>query len=416
MLALVDGNNFYASVQRVFEPQLRGLPLVVLSNNDGAAIARSQEAKALGVRMAQPAFELRDLQRSHGLVMRSANFALYGDVSRRVLAVLRELTPRLYPYSIDENFCDLSGVRDREDLAHEMRRRLLRYVGIPTCVGIGPTQGLAKAANRLAKKGAGVVSLCSRAEQDEGLAALPVGDVWGVGSRWGTKLIGMGIETAAQLRDAPGDLIGERFGVVLLRTQRELQGHPCLTFQDIEPDRQQIVVSRSFGERVEDHAAVAQAIATFAVRATEKMRQRGLVTAAVSVFASTDAFRPELRQHHASRSLSLAAPTSDTRFVLGAVRQLMTNLLRQGCAYKRAGVALMDLARPASLQPDLFAPATQGDDRLMTTLDTINRRFGRGTAGMGATGWKTDPAWKMRQRSLSPCFTTRWSDVPSARC
>ena len=416
MFALVDGNNFYASCEQVFQPHLRGRPLVVLSNNDGCAIARSKEAKALGIRMGHPAHELRDLVRSQGLVMCSANFTLYGDMSRRVVAILRDHAPRIEVYSIDESFLDLTGIRERERFAQHLRARVRRWTGIANCVGLGPTKSLAKLANKIAKRGEGVVDLSDRAHRDEALADFPIADVWGVGARWSAKLGTLGIATAGQLRDAPTDLILERFGVTLLRTQRELQGIPCLTLDEVEPDRQQIVVSRSFGERVEDHAAVAQALATFAVRACEKLRKRGLVAAGVQVFASTDVFRPELRQHHPSRAATLLPATGDTRLVLASVSAMLTNFLRRGCAYKRAGIALLDLARPESLQADMFSPAVAGDDKLMAVLDGINRRFGRGTAGIGASGWKQRPAWGMRQHDVSPCFTTRWADVPSARC
>jgi len=416
VFALVDGNNFYASCERVFDPSLRSVPLVVLSNNDGCAIARSAEAKALGVKMGHPAHELRDLVRRHGLVMRSANFALYGDMSRRVVAVLRDQAPRVEVYSIDESFLDLSGIRDRLAFARQLRERVHRWTGVPNCIGIGPTKTLAKAANKVAKKGAGVVVLEDLTAQDAALESLPVSDVWGVGSRWTAQLAKLGVSTAAQLRDAPPDLILERFGVVLLRTQRELQGLPCMGLELIEPDRQQIMVSRSFGERIEDQSRVEQAIATFATRACEKLRRRELVASAVTVFAETDAFRPELRQHHPSRTTGFAVPTADTRLVLQAIRRMLTCFFRPGCAYKRAGVALLELARPATLQGDLFASMTIGDDRLMATLDRINRRFGRGTAGFAASGWRSRPAWGMRQRNVSPCYTTRWADVPVARC
>jgi DNA polymerase V len=416
VFALFDGNNFYHACEAVFRPFLRGRAHIVMSNNDGATIARSKAAKALGIRMGQPVHELRDYERRHGLLMSSANFELYGDISRRVLAVLRDQVPRVEPYSIDESFCDCTGIRDIERFAHDLRDRIHRFTGIENCCGLSTTKVLSKAANRIAKKGAGVVLLRTRAEQDVALRDFPVADVWGVGPRSSTKLAALGISTAAELRDAPSDMILDRFGVVMLRTQRELQGFSCLSLQEIEPDRQQIVVSRSFGERVEDHAAVAQALATFAVRACEKLRRRGLVAAGISIFASTDTFRPELRQHHPSRAMTLASPTGDSRAVLAAVRALLANFLRRGCAYKRAGIALLDLARPESLQTDLFAAAPSGKVDLMSTLDRINHRFGRGTAGFGASGWQERPAWGMRQRNVSPCFTTRWSDVPLARC
>lgn len=416
MFALVDGNNFYASCEQLFQPELRGKPLVVLSNNDGCAIARSAEAKALGIRMGHPAHELNGLVRDHGLQMRSANFSLYGDMSARVVAILRDQAPRVEVYSIDESFLDLSGVGDRMVFCTQLRARIHRWTGIPNCIGIGPTKTLAKLANKVAKKGAGVVDLTDLTIRAAALESFPTGGLWGVGHRWAAKLEALGITTAAHLRDAPPDQILEHFGVVLTRTQRELQGHPCIALEEIEPDRQQIMVSRSFGQRVESHEAVAQAVATFAVLACEKLRKRGLVTAAMQVFANTDVFRPDLKQHHPVRTVPLPMATADTRFVLDAVRRLLAAMLRRGYAYKRGGVALMDLARPSDLQRDLFMPATIGNDTLMATLDKINRRFGRGSAGLGASGWQKKPEWRMRQLQLSPHYTTRLADLPAALC
>lgn len=416
MFALVDGNNFYASCEQVFAPKLRRKPLVVLSNNDGCAIARSAEAKALGIAMGAPAHELKHLVRDAGLLMRSANFMLYGDMSRRVVEILRDAAPRVEVYSIDESFLDLEGIRDREALCRDLRERIRRWTGIANCIGIGPTKTLAKAANKVAKRGAGVVDLTDESVRAAALVDYPVTDLWGVGRRWGARLAELGITTAAHLRDAPPDHILQRFGVVLSRTQRELQGHACVELEEVEPDRQQIMVSRSFGVRVEDPQAVHEAIATFAVRACEKLRARGLVTAGAWVFAETDAFRPDLRQHHPSRTMTLPAATADTRVVLGAARHLLRGMLRRGHGYKRAGIALLDLARPADVAGDLFASATVGNDALMATLDKINQKFGRGTAGLGASGWQRKPEWRMRQLQLSPCYTTRFTDLPRVRC
>lgn len=226
----------------------------------------------------------------------------------------------------------------------------------------------------------------------------------------------MGISTAAALRDAPADDILATFGVTLARTQRELQGHACMELEEVEPDRQQIMVSRSFADRVEDHDAVAQALANFAVLACEKLRARGLVAAGVWVFAHSDTFRPELRQHNASRTVGLAASTADTTVVLGVVRKLLHGLLCDGIGYKKAGVALLDLARPDELQGDLFGPTVVGKERLMATMDRINQKSGRGTAGLGASGRQARPAWGMRQHMLSPNYTTSLHDLPPARC
>lgn len=416
MFGLVDGNNFYASCERVFQPALRGVPLVVLSNNDGCAIARSAEAKALGIKMGQPAHELKHLVRRHGLQMRSANFGLYGDMSARVVSVLRDAAPRVEVYSIDESFIDLAGIGNRRDFARELRERVHRWTGIPNCIGIGPTKTLAKLANKAAKSRDGVVDLGSRSAREDLLPAFPVEDLWGVGRRLAPKLVAMGIRTAAALRDAPADDILAKFGVTLARTQRELQGHPCMSLEELEPDRQQIMVSRSFADRVYDHESVAQALATFAVRACEKLRARGLVASGLWVFATSDKFRPELPQHNASRTVGLPASTADTTIVLGIVRKLLRGLLREGIGYKKAGVALLDLARPDQLQADLFGPTVVGNERLMATVDRINQKFGRGTAGLGASGWQAQPAWGMRQHMLSPNYTTSVHELPPVRC
>ena len=413
MFALVDGNNFYVSCERIFDSRLRAKPVVVLSNNDGCAIARSAEAKALGIRMGHPAHELRHLTRDAGLIMRSANFCLYGDISARVVAVLRDFAPRVEIYSVDESFLDVTNVATAEAWGRDVRARVSQWVGIPTCVGIGPTKTLAKLANKVAKGGAGVVQVdaASRVLDD-----FPIPDVWGIGSRLTPRLAEMGFHTAAQLRDAPLELLLARFGVTVARTVRELRGQSCQELVEVEPDRQQILVSRSFGERVTDHDAVGQAMATFAVRACEKLRRGGLTAAAVGVFASTDVFRPDLPQHHPQRTMPLPAATADTRLILAAVAHLRRGLLHRGMAYKKAGIWLMDLARPEARQGDLFHAPIAGDAGLMTTVDRINQRFGRGAVGFGASGWREQPQWRMRQANVSPCYTTRVEDLPVALC
>lgn len=416
MFGLVDGNNFYASCERVFQPRLRGKPLVVLSNNDGCAIARSAEAKALGIKMGQPAHELREHVRRHGLEMRSANFGLYGDLSSRVVSILRDAAPRVEVYSIDESFIDLSGIPDLVDFARQLRSRVHRWTGIPNCIGIAPTKTLAKMANKIAKSGGGVEDLSCPIRRRLALAEFSVADLWGVGRKIAPRLASLGIHTAAHLHDAPADAVLAEFGVTLSRTQRELQGHACMELEEVEPDRQQIVVSRSFGKRVSDPHSLHEALASFAVRACEKLRLRGLVAAGVSVFLQSDPFRQELAQHYPSRTSNLVSPTADSSVVLGVIRTLFNNMAKPGVEYKKAGVSLLDLARPDSLTGDLFAPATVGDDKLMEALDAINRRFGRGTAGMGTTGWREAPAWSMRQSMLSPCYTTKVDQLPMARC
>jgi DNA polymerase V len=348
--------------------------------------------------------------------MRSANFGLYGDMSARVVETLRQFSPRIEVYSIDESFLDLSGVRDRMELGRDIQFTVKQWTGVPCCVGIGPTKTLAKMANKWAKKHGGVIDVSDRAVRQKVLAGTPVTDLWGIGPKWGLKLKEMGVDTGEAFIRLPADMVLKTFGVTLSRTQRELQGNPCIALEEQEPDRQQILVSRSFGQRVETHAEVQQAAATFAIRACEKLRRRGLVATGVWVFAHTDPFRPELPQHHPSRAMTLPVATSDTRLVLESVTGLFRGLLRKNFAYKKCGVALLDLSRPENLQADLFRPTTCGNEVLMGTLDAINRRYGRGTAGFAASGWQKTPAWGMRQRSVSPCFTTRWPELPNVRC
>jgi DNA polymerase V len=416
VFALVDGNNFYASCEQVFQPALRERPLVVLSNNDGCAIARCAQAKALGIAMGQPAHQLKEYVQRFGLQMRSANFGLYGDMSARVVETLREFSRRIEVYSIDESFLDLSGIRDRESLGQDIRFTVKQWTGIPCCVGIGPTKTLAKLANKWAKKHGGVIDVSNASERERILAQFPVDDLWGVGRKWSVKLNQRGIFTAQDLAQAPPDDLLKAFGVVMTRTQRELQGRPCIGLEEQEPDRQQILVSRSFGKRVESHAEIQQAAATFAIRACEKLRKRGLVATGVWLFAHTDAFRPELPQHHPSRAMTLPVATSDSRIVLQAVRNLFRGFLRKSYGYKKCGVALLDLSRPENLQHDLFQAPTAGNEALMNALDAINRKFGRNSAGFAASGWKQAPSWGMRQKNVSPHYTTKWTELPRANC
>jgi DNA polymerase V len=428
MFALIDGNNFYVSCERVFQPELRNKPVIVLSNNDGCAIARSEEAKALGVKMGHPLHQIPPSIRRQ-LAVRSANFILYGDMSARVGAILRDAAPRVEPYSIDEAFLDLTGIPDKEAFARALRQRVYRWTGIPNCIGIGPTKTLAKLANHVAKDalrkpgsypsaldGVADLSMLSPAELDALLSATPVGKVWGVGRRFTEKLRALRIDTACALRDASRDLIQQRFGVVLSRTQSELAGVPCIDLDEVEPDRKQILVSRSFGVRVGDPEAIGEALATFAERACEKLRQRGLVASAVGIFADTDPFQAEQSQHHPQRTLDLPSPTNDTRAVLAVIRRMQQRFYKPGCAYKRAGVWLSDLARPARVQADLFAPASSGNDALMATVDAINQRYGSHAVGLAASGWRAKPQWAMRQENLSRHYTTSFDELPRAIC
>lgn len=423
MFGLVDGNNFYASCERVFQPMLIGKPVVVLSNNDGCAIARSAECKALGVKMGQPIHEVLPEIRKQ-LVIRSANFGLYGDLSGRVVSVLRDLFPRVEVYSIDESFVTFDGIpeSEHERVAAEARARILKWVGIPCCVGIGPTKTLSKAANKLAKKTPhGVVSLADPSTRARLLADYEVEDLWGVGRKFAARLGSEGILTAANLIQADTETLRSRYGVVLSRTQRELQGIVCTELQETELDRKQIVVSRSFGKEVVELDDLTQAVATFAIRATEKLRARSLQAAGVWVWLNTNPFKPGAAQYHPSKAFNFIAPTSDTREVLMVAQALVRAMHRKGYRYKKAGVGLLDLTAGDVHQGDLFAGIDPRSAKLMEVLDSANRKFGRGSMGFASASWRPKaktlgkPVWSMNQKSLSPSYTSNWNELLKVR-
>lgn len=411
LIGLVDGNNFYASCERVFDPRLRGKPVIVLSNNDGCAIARSQEAKSLGVRMGQPIHEVpADIRKQ--CVIRSANFGLYGDMSGRVVEVLRDLFPRVEVYSIDESFVSFEGVRDPVALAKEARQRILQWVGIPCCVGLGTTKTLAKAGNKMAKGTAHGVVQVERPMLD----TFDVSDVWGVGRKLTARFGAEGILTAGDLARADPDTLRARYGVVLARTQMELNGQACSDLEEVEPQRQELVVSRSFGREVTSLDDLSQAVATFAIRACEKLRARSLKANGVWLWLNTNPFKPGQPQYHPSKAFNLIRPTSDTREVLFVAQGLLKAMHKQGYAYKKAGVGLLDLVDSDVVQGDLFSPQdAPRASKSMDVMDSINKRFGRGTLGMASSGWKAAPVWRMRQENLSPAYTQRWDQLMRVR-
>jgi DNA polymerase V len=417
MFGLVDGNNFYASVERAFDPKLIGRPVVVLSNNDGCCIARSAEAKALGIKMAQPIHEVPpDVRRQ--LIVRSANFGLYGDISGRIVSILRDLFPRVEVYSIDESFVTFDGIKDRERAAREARARILQWTGIPCCVGIGPTKTLSKASNKIAKKTPhGVIDLADPEFRRQQLANYEVEDLWGVGRKWSAKLGAQGIVTAQDLIEADPETLRARFGVSLARTQRELQGIVCSDIIENEPDRQQIVCSRSFGREVVELDDLSQAVATFAIRACEKLRARSLQASGVWVWLNTNPFREDAKQYHPSKAFNLIAASSDTREVLSVAQALTRAMYRKGYRWKKAGVGLLDLTRCSTLQGDLFAQIDPRSAKLMAVMDATNRKFGRGTMGLASASWrpKGKPQWSMRQENLSPAYTSRWDQLLKVR-
>ncbi len=409
--ALVDCNNFYASCERVFEPRLEGRPIVVLSNNDGCVVARSTEAKALGIGMGVPFFQVRDIARKHGVVIRSSNYALYGNMSERVASVLAAAAPRHEVYSIDECFLELDGVPDLGAWCDDLRQRVRCWTGIPVSIGVGATKTLSKIANKHAKAGNGVCILTP--ENTKGaLRSTPVGDVWGIGRRWERLLTGRGIESALDLRDSDERWIRQRMGVVGQRTVYELRGVSCHDLESIAPKKQTTCCARTFARAVSDKGQVNDAIRAYAERAAEKIRHAGQECRTVQVFIRTDHHDDRVSPFSISAQETLLSPTADSRAISGAARRVFERIWKGGIPYRKAGVLLLDLSSKGNSIPSLFDDRLENSDHLMKALDRVNKRFGRGTIGLGVSrGGK----WKMRQERLSPRYTTRWEEIPKAR-
>lgn len=419
MFALVDCNNFYVSCERLFRPELRGRPVVVLSNNDGCAVSRSNEAKALGIKMGQPFHELRDLVAREGLIACSSNYALYADLSGRVMRTLRTMAPRVEVYSIDEGFLDLQGMQgDLEQLGREMRTRVLREVGIPVGVGIAPTKTLAKLANWGAKKWpatGGVVDLRDPARQRRLLALAEVGEVWGIGRRISARLNVMDVATALQLADYDRKTLRSIFNVNVERTARELAGERCFELEDGPAPKQMIACTRSFGERKYTLQELQEAVTGYAARAGEKLRAQRQLCQALQVFIRSSPFDQRGEPYSRAVCVPLPYPSADTRDLVAAALAGLQAIYRQGPAYAKAGVVLMDFVEPGRFTPDLFAPAPRpGSDRLMAVVDAINARQGRGTIRPARLA--ADLGFSMKRERLSPRFTTSWSELLRVKC
>ncbi|WP_041655996.1 Y-family DNA polymerase [Azoarcus sp. KH32C] len=426
VFALVDANNFYASCEKLFDPRLAGKPVVVLSNNDGCVVARSAEAKALGVPMGAPWHQLRELARREGIVACSSNYALYADMSNRVVEVLGQFCPALEVYSIDESFLDLKGfaVQDPERLAgygRQIRRRIRDWLGLHVCVGIAPTKTLAKLANHCAKKGvAGADGVCDFGTMTDGeltslFQRIPVDEVWGVGRKIALRLEDMGIKTVRELRDADPSTIRGRISVVLERTVRELRGVSCLPLDELAPAKQQIMSSRSFGQYVYELSELSEAVASYMGKAAEKLRAQNSVAGAVQVHIRTNPFKPNEPQYQRTVTVPLPSPTSDTRELTGRALRLLDDMYKPGFAYQKAGVMLCELQSKSVVQGRLFSnpAAAEQSEAVMRAMDSINAKWGRGTLRSSAEGMVK--GWQMRRGNLSPAYTTSWEDVPCVR-
>lgn len=417
-VALIDCNNYYVSCERAFDARLVGVPVIVLSNNDGCAIARSAEAKALGIKMGDPVHLIRDKIKAHGIRVLSSNYALYGDMQRRVVAAIEPFARDFEIYSIDETFVDLSGFEDRDLVAHarHMRDQVRAWTTIPTCVGIAPTKTLAKLGNAAAKKNPifdGVADLRDDEVRRWVLDRFEVSDVWGVGRATAAKLAALGIGTAGQLRDLAmkqGRAIG---GVVLERLVAELRGVPAAAVETIEPQRKGMAVTRSFGSPIENIDQLMGAVTQYAMRAGEKLRQHGLVAGRLTVFFHTNRHKADRPQYSAHRTLGMQPMTNDGLALLGYARRGVESAWRDGYGITKAGVMLEDLVEAKKRPRTLFEEDGDRRDRLMAAMDDVNGRFGKFTMVPASQGFKRE--WKARAENKSPNYTTRIAEVPAVK-
>ena len=416
IFALVDCNNFYASCESLFQPKLRNRPIVVLSNNDGCVVARSKEAKQLGIKMGVPVHQIKDMIRQHRIAVFSSNYALYGDMSQRVMSILEQMAPQVEVYSIDEAFLSLTGIESYQslnDFGVAVRERVQQWTGITVCVGIAPTKTLAKLANHAAKAypaTGGVVDLSQRERQERLLSITPIDEVWGVGRRLSVRLRELGIESALGLAEYDLKSLRQRFSVVLERTARELRGESCLALEDVTEPKQQIVCSRSFSKRVESLDELRESVASYTARAAEKLRAEQQVCKMLSVTLRTGFFNPTEPIYSNSAVTPLATPTNDSSQLIAEATRLLRGIWRPGYRYAKAGVMLSELSPQEQGQADLFcAPEQARRKQLMQTIDQINGGK-HGKVFIAAQGVQQEGS--MKRRDLSPAYTTRWNEVP----
>lgn len=419
-IALVDCNNFYVSCERVFRPDLWQKPVAVLSNNDGCIIARSSEVKALGIKMGTPVYQVENLIKSHRIQLFSSNYALYADMSARVMQLLESFAPHTEVYSIDEAFLDLTGVCDRDPIAYArtIKETVLRDAGIPVCVGIGPTKTLAKLANFAAKKWpgtCGVLDLSCPLRREKLMRIVPVDEAWGIGTRTAQRLNRLGIHTVYDLAAQSPDRMQTQFNIVIARTVLELNGIGCLALEEITPDKQQIVCSRSFRQKVTQFDELASALSEFCSRAGEKLRQQNSAAGALTVFIRTNPHNPQEPQYHRAVTLNLDYATQDTRMLIGVAKKLLREIFKPDYRYQKCGVQLNCIESvQAPGQLDLFTTAESGCARqLMAAIDAINRRFPKAIT-IASTGIRKD--WKFHVENLSRHYTTDWNQLAIVQC
>jgi len=422
-IALIDCNNFYVSCERVFNPALKRKPIIVLSNNDGCVIARSQEVKDLGIKMGVPWFKVQNLARHHKIIVFSSNYTLYADMSNRVMKIISEFAPNQEVYSIDECFLDLTGFKHLglTDYGQRIRSTINRLVGLPVCVGVGASKTLAKLANHIAKKCSVFDGVCNLNEITQGtldllFSKIEVGEVWGVGERIEKKLAKLGVNTVFDLKQSSPQALRKQFSVLMERTIRELNGESCIPLEEIAPLKKQLVCSRGFGIPVSSLSELSEAVITYATRVAEKLRRQRSVTAMVYVFIQTDPFKKKDRQYNPGRLIHLTNPTDDTRILINAVLTGLKSIYKPGFSYKKAGVLLDDLLPFSQHQKSLFddKEAQAHSEFLMQAIDEINDTMGSGTIKFFGEGLKKQ--WRAKAEKKTRCYTTRIDEIPVAYC
>lgn len=417
VFALIDCNSFYCSCERICQPELKRRPVVVLSNNDGCIIARSAEAKALGIGMGAAYHKVRHELRRQGVVACSSNYTLYADISNRVMRLMAEMLPSIEVYSIDEAWGNMTGVADPAALGRSIRERLAREIGMPVGVGISTTKTLAKLANWAAKKWkgtGGVLDLTDPVRQEKLLRLAPVSEVWGVGHRSAAKLAALNIATAWDLATFDISTLRKTFGVTMERTARELRGISCIGFNEGPPPKETICSSRMFGARQTELPPIREALAAYVARAAEKLRAQNSLCSSIQVGLQTQLADLDGPRYANAFSLALPTPTDDTREILALAQRGLSQIYRPGYPFSKCSILLMDLSQRGELTPDLFAPKPRrGAERLMAVVDQINQKQGRGTVRIGRV--PTNPAWAMRREMLSQRYTTRWDELIGVR-
>lgn len=420
MIALVDCNNFYASCERVFNPSLNGRPVIVLSNNDGCVVARSNESKAIGIKMGVPAFEVKETITRHNVAVFSSNYTLYGDMSNRVMTTLREFTPSLEIYSIDEAFLDFSGFEAIGMLDHAatMRKTVLQNTGIPVSVGIASTKTLAKIANRVVKKKKlpeGVLFLQDERYVKRALQITEIEDVWGVGRRYSKKLRYYGINTAYDLTLKSDSWVKKEMSVVGLRMVKELRGEPCLDLDLVRQAKKSIVTSRSFGTLIDDYANLAEAVSNFAASCAAKLRLESSRCSLITVFLTTNPFRENDPQYSNGLTINLTTPSNYTPEIIDTALKALKAIYLKGYRYKKAGVMVSAITPDTDIQLSLFSSKDISKEiALMSALDALNNRYGRNALRIAAQGYGS--AWKLKQEKISPSYTTNIEDIIVANC